>query len=159
MLDSQSRLAAQKNHFAGDWEESTFTRPMRSPFETDTASGTRPIVRSDPPAPVDVCLEEAALFEPPPVRQPSARPPALQKTSTRPLPIRPSRLPPPSFDAEATVKRGVSTEVLDAMRGRDSVRLRQAVRAAVTSDLSKTIEGPTLGEEVRLAQSRSSRKR
>lgn len=153
MLDSQPRLAAQKNHFAGDWEESTFTRPMRSPFETDTASGTRPIVRSEPPAPVDISLEEAALFEPPPKN------PALQKISTRPPPLRPSRLPPPSFDAEATVKRDVSAEVLDAMRRRDSVRLRQAVRAAVTTDLSKTIEGPTLGDEVRLAQRGSSRKR
>jgi len=156
MLDSQSRLPAHK---AGEWEESTFTRPMRSPF---AESAPRPVVRSEPPAAVDVSIEEHALFDAPAEQsgvrssEPPARPRtesvALRRLPTTPPPqTRPSRLPPPRFDAEATTRHAVPSGLLDAMRGeRDSVRLRQAVRAAAPIDLSKTTEEPTLGAEVRL---------
>lgn len=145
MLDSQSRLPAHDARHAGTWEEATFTRPMRSPF---AESAPRPMVRSEPPAAgIDISIEEAALFEAPPR-------PALLRRPTPPPPPRSPRLPPPRFDAEATSKQAVSHELLEAMRGeRDSVRLRQAVRAAAVVDLGKTVEEPTLGAEVRHTQS------
>lgn len=168
MLDSQSRLPAHDARHAGTWEEATFTRPMRSPFASAglEESAPRPsakresqgtIARSEPPAAeIDVCIEEAALFEAPrPLPRVALRAPALRRRPTPPPPQR-SSLPPPRFDAEATCKQDVSDELLAAMRGeRDSVQLRQAVRAAAAVDLGKTVEEPTLGAEVCLARSHS----
>ena len=141
MLDSQARLPAAA---ASNWEESSFTRPMRSPFAGPAAS--------DESTEVDIAIEETALFED---REPPVRPlRALRRTQTSPPPLRAATLPAPRFDAEATTKHVVSPNLLDAMRGeRDSVRLLQAVRDIAPVDLSKTVEEPTLGDEVRLAQS------
>lgn len=129
MLDSSSRFACAKPlpiPANPEWEEATFTRPMRSPF----AEPARP---KSPPAEIDVRLEEAALFETPK--------PALRRTSTAPPPRRSLTPPPPE---ETTSKNTVHPELLRAIMERDSTRLRQAIRAVEALDLAKTTEEPAL---------------
>lgn len=136
MLDSSSRLQSHpvtaSRAGSSEWEEATFTRPMRSPFAPE-------------PAPdVDVSLEEAALFEPP-----AKQHAALRRTSTPPPPPRKAPVPPPRYDAEATTRAKVEPELLRAMRdNRDSTRLLQAA-----IDLGKTVEEPAFGGEVLLETS------
>src|SRR4051794_2595785 len=90
MLDSPSRLPRAAPIGDLDWEESTFTRPMRSPFATPPSGAARVVDRgsaevgrresgveavSDPKRAredVEVSLEEAALFDPPTMRLPVA---------------------------------------------------------------------------------------
>lgn len=121
MLGSSSRLpvhpvTAPPDH-GSDWEEATFTRPMRSPFAVER-----------PPPDVDVNLEEAALFEAP-------RPRAMPRA-------RASALPPPRTDEETTTRHTVEPEFLRMLSEmRDSTRLMQAA-----IDLGKTVEEPFVGE-------------
>lgn len=130
MLDSSSRLQSHPVTNSREWEEATFTRPMRSPFAPEPA-----------PAPdVDVKLEEAALFEPP-AQRPT---PALRRVPTPPPPRRKTSAPPSRYDAEATTRTTVEPELLRAMReNRDSTRLLQAA-----IDLGKTVEEPAYAGEV-----------
>lgn len=140
MLDSSSRMPSAKRVptlSPLDWEEATFTRPMRSPFHEGHASGrearTRTPTPIEPPA-VDISLEEAALFEAPKkvVR------PALHRVTTAPPPRR--SLPPP-MDDETTSKNKVPSELLRATREPDSGRMLQALAVV---DLAKTMEEPIL---------------
>lgn len=146
MLDSQPRLTTRppvsqpawgaRDDWSQDWEEATFTRPMRSPFADD---GPRSPRRAPRCPEVEIPLEEAALFEPTPTRE-----------QMLPPPPRPSRLPPPRFDEEATARQDVAPSLLRALRGElDSVRLMQAAARAVDSaiDLSKTAEQPTVCDD------------
>ncbi len=123
MLDSSSRLQSHIVTAPNDWEETTFTRPMRSPFAAP-----------EPAPDVDVKLEEAALFEARPLRARPAPPPPARKAPT----------PRSHFDEEATCRTTVEPELLRAMREqRDSTRLMQAA-----IDLAKTIEEPVFAGEV-----------
>ncbi len=137
MLDSSSRLrCVAPLPSPSEWEESTFTRPMRSPFAKEAPK---------PPAEVDVKLEEAALFEAPaPRKLPTAKPhAALRRVTTAPPPRRSARVEPP-MDAEATWKGKVNPELIRAIGERDSQRMRQAIRAVEALDLAKTVEQPAL---------------
>ncbi len=126
---------------------------MRSPF----AAAAHKSPSSAHPQDVDVALEEGALFEREYDRDtirrlPSAMPiarPALHSMPTPPPRPRPSRLPKPTFDAEATTKRPVPFDVLTALRSNlDSVRLRAAHRAPERAlDLSRTVEEPAVDFE------------
>lgn len=165
MLDTQPRLPAARPHGSlssaqaaqaeqggsrdpEDWQEASFTRPMRSPFAfEDEPRGPEP---RGPEQEVDVALEEAALFEP------ATAPPApeVRPRQDAPKSGRGARLPAPRFDAEATEPHTVSPQLLAAMKGeRDSMRLLAVVQETAPVDLSKTSEEPTLGAEVRLARS------
>jgi hypothetical protein len=134
MLDSSPRIPRSSPVRELEWEETTFTRPMRSPFAAKDEAET-------PPAPsVDVALEEAALFEPPPI-------PALRRVSTAPPPRRKPGAPP--FQEEDTVKREQPNWLLRVLASeRDSTRLRAAASSAPATDLSKTLEEPTFGAEI-----------
>lgn len=131
MLDSSSRMLSAKRVPTLSpleplgWEESTFTRPMRSPFDA-----VAPTPSNNVEIAVDVSLEEAALFEPP-------KKPALRRITTAPPP---RRSVPPRMDEEATSRNRVDSVVLRAMREPDSARLRQALAI----DLAKTVEEPSL---------------
>jgi hypothetical protein len=134
MLDSSSRLACHPvTAPLQDWEEATFTRPMRSPFAPEPAPAPVPEV--------DVSLEEAALFERPQV--------ALRRRPTPPPPLRKSVLPPPRTDEETTSRNTVEPAFLRALRDlRDSAKLLQAA-----VDLGKTVEEPAYAGEVLLETS------
>lgn len=137
MLDSSSRLpCVAPLRSPNDWEESTFTRPMRSPFAPEPQK---------PAAEVEVKLEEAALFEAPePRKLPTAKPhAALRRVTTAPPPRRSLPVEPP-MDAEATSKGKVNPELIRAIRERDSHRMRQAIRAVEALDLAKTVEQPAV---------------
>jgi hypothetical protein len=128
MLGSSSRLRCHPVTAPNDWDEATFTRPMRSPFAVE-------------PAPdVDVKLEEAALFE---------TPRALRRMPTSPPPKRSSLLPPPRTDEETTTRHTVEPAFLRLLsESRDSTRLLQAAL-----DLGKTVEEPAFSGEVLLETS------
>lgn len=139
MLDSSSRLpvAQLSPQPPQDWEETTFTRPMRSPFVDAKRTRTPPPLTEVPPA-VDVSLEESALFDAPVTRKmPHA---ALRRVTTAPPPRR-STMATPVTDEETTSKNSVNPELLSAIRDRDSFRMRQAIALV---DLGKTMEEPVL---------------
>jgi hypothetical protein len=164
MLDSSSRIPRSAPIGDLEWEETTFTRPMRSPFAPDQPTTGR---ASSPPngvatlkprtaprspspsapsaAPVDVTLEEGELFESPP--PPKAAPkPALRRLSTAPPPRRSAA--PPRFRDEETVKHDTPNWLLRVLASeRDSARLRAAARTGEIVDLSKTVEEPTFEDE------------
>lgn len=157
MLDSSSRIPRSAPVSDVEWEETTFTRPMRSPFAPDgptspspkpdaqRASGVTELkTRSAPKAPaVDVALEEGELFEAPPPPQRTA----LRRLSTAPPPRR-SKAPPPRFRDEETVKHDTPSWLLRVLASeRDSARLRAAARTEDSVDLSKTVEEPTFEDE------------
>jgi hypothetical protein len=145
MLDSSSRLprVAPVALPANEWEEATFTRPMRSPFAAedreirDTIRDHAPRVRGPE---VDVALEESALFETS-EKMPVARV-ALRRVATAPPPRR--SLTPAPLDEEATSQGKVNPELIRAIADRDSQRMRQAIRAVEALDLAKTTEEPAL---------------
>jgi hypothetical protein len=134
MLDSSSRMPAAKRIptlSPVDWDESTFTRPMRSPFAEARTRTPTPRPRPVKEIAVDVNLEEASLFETP-------KKPALRRVTTAPPP---RRSVPPSMEEETTSKHEVHPELLRAIRDRDSSRMRQV---AAVMDLTKTMEEPVL---------------
>lgn len=101
-----------------EWDEVTFTRPMRAPFAG---------AAEKPPPDVDVTLEEGALFE---GGRPSAPSGAV--------------MPPGRMDEEATTRNAVQPEVLRAIwEAADATS-----SAADALDLSKTVEEPALPPEL-----------
>jgi hypothetical protein len=159
MLDSSSRIPRSAPVCELEWEETTFTRPMRSPFAPDQPTASRPSSPSPKPVaalkprtapqspkpspePVEVALEEGELFE-----APAPRPkPALRSLSTAPPPRRSKA--PPRFRDEETVKQETPNWLLHLLASeRDSARLRAAARTGGAVDLSKTVEEPTFEDE------------
>lgn len=143
MLDSSSRFPCVAPLPHPEWEEATFTRPMRSPF---AAENVRDTIRDHAPRArgpeVDIALEEAALFDEP-RKLPTARGhAALRRVSTAP-PARRSLTPPP-LDEEITSKGKVNPELIRAIADQDSQRMRQAIHAVEALDLAKTTEEPAL---------------
>jgi len=139
MLGSSSRLRCHPVTAPNDWDEATFTRPMRSPFAVEAAPD------------VDVKLEEAALFETPRQRSLSTSKAsvAVRRVPTAPPPKRSSLLPPPRTDEETTTRHTVEPAFLRLLsESRDSTRLLQAAL-----DLGKTVEEPAFSGEVLLETS------
>lgn len=137
MLDSSSRMPAAKRIPTlsplqpGDWDEATFTRPMRSPFAEPRTRTPAPGPRPVKEVAVEVKLEESALFDAP-------KKPALHRVTTAPPP---RRSVPPPMEEESTSRHAVHPDLLRAMCDADSTRLR---RAAAIHDLAKTMEEPVL---------------
>jgi hypothetical protein len=146
MLDSSSRIPRSAPIGDLEWEETTFTRPMRSPFAPEEpTAGRAPPAGAQAATPIDVTLEEGELFEAPPPRR-SAPKPSLRRLSTAPPPRRTAA--PPRFRDEETVKHDTPSWLLRVLASeRDSARLRAAARTGEVVDLSKTVEEPTFEDE------------